>query len=144
MIIDWMQSLPLWALLLWFFGGAIFYPLGIELAKNRNKMYYLGLSMIAIITTYTTMSFMTSDIQENTGVSIILILIIVVMVLLMFKFATPPVRSDEEQTNKTFPKRTIKTPPKPRPTSLKDIKEAVKKAPPKRTKAQSTVRSGKE
>lgn len=29
-------------------------------------------------------------------------------------------------------RRTIKSPPKPRPTSLRDIKEAVKKAPPKR------------
>jgi len=27
--------------------------------------------------------------------------------------------------------RTIKSPPKPRPSSLKDIQEAVKKAPPK-------------
>jgi len=32
-------------------------------------------------------------------------------------------------------KRTIKSPPKPRPSSLQDIKEAVKKAPPKRVSA---------
>lgn len=34
-------------------------------------------------------------------------------------------------------KRTIKTPPKPRPTSLSNIKEAVKKAPPKRVTAKA-------
>lgn len=34
----------------------------------------------------------------------------------------------------TSHKRTIKSPPKPRPTSLKAIKEAVKKAPPKRAR----------
>lgn len=33
-----------------------------------------------------------------------------------------------------FRARIIKTPPKPRPTSLKAIKEAVRKAPPKRSK----------
>jgi len=31
-------------------------------------------------------------------------------------------------------KRTIKSPPKPRPTSLRKIKEAVKKVPPSRSK----------
>jgi hypothetical protein len=35
--------------------------------------------------------------------------------------------------DKPIQKRTIKTPPKPRPTSLKLIKEAVKKAPPNRS-----------
>lgn len=46
----------------------------------------------------------------------------------------PEIFDGEEQPTRT---RTIKSPPKPRPTSLKDIKEAVKKAPPKRVSAKA-------
>ena len=34
-------------------------------------------------------------------------------------------------------RRTIKSPPKPRPSSLNDIKDAVKKAPPERSMAEA-------
>ena len=46
-------------------------------------------------------------------------------------FASAPFYTCEEFKAK----RTIKTPPKPRPTSLKQIKEAVRKAPPNRITA---------
>ncbi len=89
MIINWLSSLPIWVIMIWFFGGAVFYPLGIELAKKYKRVYYLGISMIALITTYTTILLMTADIQSDPVVSIIRILIIAVLVLLMVKWAQP-------------------------------------------------------
>ena len=96
MLTQWFLSLPIWIAMLWFFGGAVFYPLGINLAKSKKNMSYLALSGIAFVTTYTTMSAITNDLSEEPIVQIVQILIIFVLVILMVKWANPSKKEEKK------------------------------------------------
>ena len=87
MITEWLLSLPIWGAMIWFFGGAVFYSLGINLARAKRNMGYLPLSLVGIITTYTTMIAINQDIIKEPAFQVIPIIIIFVLILLGIKWA---------------------------------------------------------
>ncbi len=97
MIIEWLLSLPIWIAMIWFFGGAVFYTLGINLARIKRNMGYLSLSFIGIFTIYTTMIAITQDIMKEPVFQIIPIIIIFVIVVLGIKWSTPKLIDEIKQ-----------------------------------------------